>query len=172
MSAGQQGQWSVLETCQVPCVAVADNRLPQNRCPQQILGPLSQNTLVHCHSNCTRQLEAACRSNLWRCLIQKICRNDQSARYGVCGNITYVKGVASWARPCMAPAFPAMLSTNMPMVMRLGKACGLMMTSGCIPLSLNGMSIAGHFWEQTPFCPCRDENLSPITGERGILSVI
>jgi hypothetical protein len=24
----------------------------------------------------------------------------------------------------------------------------------------------GHFWEQTPFCPCREENLSPITGER------
>ena len=79
---------------------------------------------------------------------------------------TYWKGVASCARPCIAPAFPAMLSTNMPIVMRDGNACGLMMTSGCIPLSVNGMSTAGHFCEQTPFCPCRDENLSPITGAR------
>lgn len=46
------------------------------------------------------------------------------------------------------------------------------MTSGCIPLSLNGMSIMGNFWEHTPFCPCRDENLSPMTGDRGILSLI
>jgi hypothetical protein len=60
-------------------------------------------------------------------------------------NSTNVKGVASCANPCMAPAFPAMLSTSIPMVMRLGKACGLIMTSGCIPLSLKGMSIAGHF---------------------------
>lgn len=79
---------------------------------------------------------------------------------------TYSKGVASWASPCMAPALPAILSTNIPMVIRLGNACGLMMMSGCIPLSENGMSTAGHFWEQTPFCPWRDENLSPMTGER------
>jgi len=40
------------------------------------------------------------------------------------------------------------------------------MTSGCIPDSENGMSTAGHFCEQTPFCPCREENLSPIIGAR------
>jgi hypothetical protein len=39
----------------------------------------------------------------------------------------------------------------MPIVMRDGKACGLMMTSGIMPDSLKGMSIAGHFCEQTPF---------------------
>lgn len=65
--------------------------------------------------------------------------------------MTHVNGVASCARPCIAPAFPAMLSTNMPIVIRLGKACGLIITSGCIPLSLNGISMAGHFCEQTPF---------------------
>jgi hypothetical protein len=46
------------------------------------------------------------------------------------------------------------------------------MTSGCIPLSLKGMSIIGNFCEQTPFWPCREENLSPMTGERGIRSLI
>lgn len=35
---------------------------------------------------------------------------------------THWKGVASCARPCIAPAFPAILSTNMPMVIRLGNA--------------------------------------------------
>lgn len=46
------------------------------------------------------------------------------------------------------------------------------MTSGCIPLSLKGISIVGHFCEHTPFCPCLDENLSPITGARGMRYVI
>ena len=80
-------------------------------------------------------------------------------------------GVASCARPCIAPALPAILSTNIPIVMRLGKACGLMITSGCIPLSEKGMSMAGHFCEQTPFWPWREENLSPMTGARVIRSV-
>lgn len=85
---------------------------------------------------------------------------------------TYLNGVASWARPCIAPALPAILSTNMPIVIRLGNAWGLMMTSGCMPLSVKGISTAGHFCEQTPFCPCRDENLSPMTGARGMRNVI
>lgn len=46
------------------------------------------------------------------------------------------------------------------------------MTSGCIPLSEKGMSTAGHFCEQTPFWPCREENLSPITGDRVMRSVM
>lgn len=66
-------------------------------------------------------------------------------------DIAYLKGVASWARPCRAPAFPAILSTNIPIVIRDGKACGLMMTSGCMPVSEKGMSIIGNFCEQTPF---------------------
>ena len=54
------------------------------------------------------------------------------------------KGVASWKFPCKAPAFPAMLSISMPMVMRDGKACGLMMRSGRIPVrSQYGMSTSG-----------------------------
>ena len=83
-----------------------------------------------------------------------------------------MNGVASCARPCMAPDLPAMLSTSIPIVIRLGNACGLMITSGWIPLSLNGMSTAGHFCEHTPFWPCREENLSPMTGERVIRSVM
>jgi hypothetical protein len=53
-----------------------------------------------------------------------------------------------------------------------GKAWGLMMMSGCIPDSVNGMSVDGHFWDKIPFCPCRDENLSPILGLRGIRYLI
>ena len=40
-------------------------------------------------------------------------------------------------------ALPAMLSISIPMVMRDGKACGLMITSGVMPLSVNGMSCCG-----------------------------
>jgi hypothetical protein len=46
------------------------------------------------------------------------------------------------------------------------------MMSGCIPDSEKGMSTAGHFWEQTPFCPCLEENLSPMTGARVIRNFI
>ena len=41
------------------------------------------------------------------------------------------------------------------------------MTSGWMPDSEKGMSMDGHFCEQTPFCPWREENLSPMMGERG-----
>ena len=51
-------------------------------------------------------------------------------------------------------------------VPHLGKACGLMMMSGVIPESVNGMSRSGHSCDRVPFCPCRLENLSPITGLR------
>ena len=37
--------------------------------------------------------------------------------------------------------------------------------------SEKGMSTMGHFWEQTPFWPWREENLSPMTGLRGILKL-
>jgi len=72
----------------------------------------------------------------------------------------------------MEPALPAMLSTNIPIVIRLGKAWGLMMISGWMPLSLKGKSIAGHFCEHTPFWPCREENLSPMIGDRVIRKVM
>ena len=55
---------------------------------------------------------------------------------------------------------------RVPIVIREGKACGLMMTSGVIPSSVKGMSVCGQSCANVPFCPCRDENLSPITGLR------
>lgn len=57
-----------------------------------------------------------------------------------------------------------MLSTNIPMVILEGKAFGLMMISGVIPVYVNGISIFGHNIDKTPFWPCLEENLSPITG--------
>ncbi len=43
------------------------------------------------------------------------------------------KGDASTNCPASAPPFDTKLSTNMPMVMRDGKACGLMIRSGRMP---------------------------------------
>ena len=63
------------------------------------------------------------------------------------------KGVESWKRPCKAPLLPAILSISIPIVIRLGKAWGLMITSGDIPLSLNGISVLGQRILNTPFCP-------------------
>jgi|688.fasta_scaffold1177704_1 hypothetical protein len=57
-----------------------------------------------------------------------------------------------------------MLSINIPIVILLGNALGFMIMSGVIPLYVNGISILGHNIDKTPFCPCLDENLSPITG--------
>jgi hypothetical protein len=59
-----------------------------------------------------------------------------------------------------------MLSMSIPMVMREGKACGLMMMSGVMPDSVNGMSACGQSSDLGPFCPCREENLSPTIGLR------
>ena len=59
---------------------------------------------------------------------------------------------------------------SIPIVIRLGKAFGLMMTSGVIPVYVKGISTLGHNIDKTPFCPCRDENLSPITGRLSNLS--
>lgn len=53
------------------------------------------------------------------------------------------------------------------MVMREGKACGLMSRSGRMPVrAQNGMSTSGHCAPSTPFWPARDANLSPMTGVR------
>ena len=61
---------------------------------------------------------------------------------------------------------PLDLSTSMPIVMRDGNAWGLMMMSGVMPLSVNGISCAGYRILITPFCPAREANLSPMTGLR------
>lgn len=65
-----------------------------------------------------------------------------------------------------------MLSINIPIVIREGKAFGLIIISGVIPDYVNGISIFGQSIESTPFCPCRDENLSPITGLLSNLSLM
>lgn len=87
----------------------------------------------------------------WSIGVREAAGDEVRENTQVPANETHVNGVASWARPCIAPALPAKLSTNMPIVIRDGKACGLIMTSGCIPLSLKGISIMGNFCEQTPF---------------------
>ena len=56
------------------------------------------------------------------------------------------------------------------MVILLGKALGLMITSGVMPDSVKGMSTLGQSMDRTPFWPWREENLSPITGRRSNLS--
>jgi hypothetical protein len=58
------------------------------------------------------------------------------------------------------------------MVILDGNALGLMIISGEMPCSVNGISFCGHKNDITPFCPCRLENLSPVTGFLGNLSLI
>jgi len=64
-----------------------------------------------------------------------------------------------------------MLSMSIPIVIRLGKALGFMMISGVMPVYVKDMSVFGHSIDRTPFCPCLDENLSPITGRLSNLSL-
>ena len=63
-------------------------------------------------------------------------------------------------------ALAAISSIILPTVMRDGKPCGFMMMSGQMPWSLNGMSSCATTRPTTPFCPWRDENLSPSSGRR------
>lgn len=65
-----------------------------------------------------------------------------------------------------------MLYINIPIVILEGKAFGLIMISGVIPVSVKGISILGQSIDKTPFWPCRDENLSPMTGLLSNLSFI
>lgn len=66
--------------------------------------------------------------------------------------------------PFKTPLLAAMLSINIPIVILEGKAWGLIIISGTIPDSEKGISTYGHNIDITPFYPCLDENLSPITG--------
>mmetsp|Transcript_43054 Transcript_43054/g.100899 ORF Transcript_43054/g.100899 Transcript_43054/m.100899 type:complete len:205 (+) Transcript_43054:618-1232(+) len=50
--------------------------------------------------------------------------------------------------------------------MREGKPCGFMMMSGQTPRSEKGRSSCCTMRPMTPFCPWRDENLSPSSGRR------
>lgn len=61
----------------------------------------------------------------------------------------------------------------MPTVIRDGKACGLIITSGVIPvMAEKGRLISRMCNGSVPFCPCREENLSPTLGERGMRKIM
>ncbi len=66
--------------------------------------------------------------------------------------------------PRKAAAFPQIDSINIPTVILDGNACGLIKTSGVIPCAVYGKSSFLAKIPKTPFCPCRDANLSPISG--------
>ena len=57
-------------------------------------------------------------------------------------------------------------STNCPIVILDGNACGLIIISGRIPSRVKGISLSGIINPIVPFCPTRDANLSPIAGCR------
>ncbi len=64
----------------------------------------------------------------------------------------------------MEPTFPPIISRTCPTVIRDGIACGLIIRSGVKPDSVNGISAIGTFKPITPFCPCLEANLSPMSG--------
>src|SRR5574338_863140 len=66
--------------------------------------------------------------------------------------------------PRTAAALPEMDSMNIPTVIRDGNACGLIKTSGITPSAVYGKSSYRARIPTTPFCPCLDANLSPISG--------
>ena len=57
-------------------------------------------------------------------------------------------------------------STNCPIVIRDGIACGLIIKSGRIPSAVNGISSSGITKPIVPFCPEREAILSPMAGKR------
>ncbi len=64
-----------------------------------------------------------------------------------------------------------MLSISIAIVILEGNAWGLIITSGVMPVSVKGISTVGHKTLNTPFYPCLDENLSPIIGFLGNLTL-
>ena len=74
--------------------------------------------------------------------------------------------------PRNAAAFPVTDSRNIPTVILDGNACGLIRTSGTIPSAVYGRSSWFTNNPTTPFCPCLDANLSPISGIRRSLTLI
>ena len=68
--------------------------------------------------------------------------------------------------PIRLPAFPQSSSSIFPIVILEGYPCGFMIMSGEMPFSVKGMSSWLQMSPTTPFCPCREENLSPSSGRR------
>ena len=80
--------------------------------------------------------------------------------------LLFVNAVQSANPPCNAAAFAEIHSTNWPIVIRVGKACGLIMISGRKPSRVYGISASGIIMPTVPFCPARDAILSPNEGIR------
>ena len=89
----------------------------------------------------------------------------------LCLGPLFTKAVQSPKPPYIAHAFPVTVSTNWPIVIRLGKAWGFIIISGLIPSCVNGMSASGIILPTVPFCPQRLQNLSPILGMRSSLTL-
>ena len=86
----------------------------------------------------------------------------------MCFGPLFLKAVQSPNPPIIEHALPNKLSTNCPIVIRDGIACGLIMISGRIPSSVNGILSSGINKPIVPFCPQREQNLSPIPGIRSL----
>ncbi len=80
--------------------------------------------------------------------------------------------VPSMISPFIEAIFPPIISRICPTVILEGMACGLIMRSGIMPSSVNGMSSCGTTAPMTPFCPCLDANLSPSSGILSLLTLI
>ncbi len=94
-----------------------------------------------------------------------LCRNPNSAKLVLRSfSFSPEKALPSTARPSILPTLPPIISNTCATVIRDGIACGLMIRSGVIPCSVNGIPSAGTKCPMTPFCPCRLANLSPISG--------
>ena len=78
--------------------------------------------------------------------------------------LSVVYGVESIPQPNFKPTFVMIDSTNCPIVIRLGIACGLIIISGFTPSLVNGISHSGIIAPIVPFCPHLEQNLSPIDG--------
>ncbi|MBA7552935.1 hypothetical protein ES705_45514 [subsurface metagenome] len=74
------------------------------------------------------------------------------------------KAVASPNFPLTHAILPLIPSNNCPKVIREGIACGLTIISGITPDEVNGISDCSTINPRTPFCPWREENLSPNSG--------
>ena len=77
-----------------------------------------------------------------------------------------MNAVPSPRLPVSEASLASSASFMCPIVMRDGTACGFMIRSGVMPSRVHGMSCCWYFMPHTPFCPCRDANLSPMSGCR------
>ena len=68
--------------------------------------------------------------------------------------------------PYVTHAFPNKHSINCPIVIREGRACGLIIKSGRMPSFVKGMSSSGIIKPSVPFCPALEAILSPMAGMR------